>query len=108
MKSIDQYNFSNQKVLIRVDYNVPLDDQFNVTDVTRIVRTKETVGKILNDGGTVILMSHLGRPKGEANDKYSLRHIVPTVSEILGREQSEDHAPDYAAFVHRTDIAAVL
>jgi phosphoglycerate kinase len=86
MKSIDQYNFSNQKVLIRVDYNVPLDDQFNVTDVTRIVRTKETVGKILNDGGTVILMSHLGRPKGEANDKYSLRHIVPTVSEILGRE----------------------
>ena len=86
MKSIDQYNFSNQKVLIRVDYNVPLDDNFNVTDVTRIVRTKETVGKILADGGTVILMSHLGRPKGEANDKYSLRHIVAKVSEILGQE----------------------
>ena len=86
MKSIDQYNFSNQKALVRVDYNVPLDDNFNVTDVTRIVRTKETVGKILNDGGTVILMSHLGRPKGEANDKYSLRHIVSTVSEILGQE----------------------
>ena len=86
MKSIDQYNFSNQKALVRVDYNVPLDDNFNVTDVTRIVRTKETVGKILNDGGTVILMSHLGRPKGEANDKYSLRHIVSTVSESLGQE----------------------
>jgi len=84
MKSIDQFNFSNQKALIRVDYNVPLDDNFNVTDVTRIVRTKETVSKILNDGGTVILMSHLGRPKGEVNDKYSLRHIVSKVSEILG------------------------
>ncbi len=86
MKSIDQHNFSNEKVLIRVDYNVPLDEQFNVTDVTRIVRTKETISKILNDGGTAILMSHLGRPKGQVNDKYSLRHIVKTVSEVLGRE----------------------
>ncbi len=86
MKSIDQYNFSNQKALIRVDYNVPLDDNFNVTDVTRIVRTKETVDKILNDGGSVVLMSHLGRPKGEANDKFSLKHIVGKVSEILGQE----------------------
>jgi phosphoglycerate kinase len=86
MKSIDQFNFNNLKVLVRVDYNVPLDEQFNVTDCTRIVRTKETVGKILGDGGTVILMSHLGRPKGEVNDKYSLRHIVKAVSEILGQE----------------------
>lgn len=86
MKSIDSFNFANKKALIRVDYNVPLDDNFNVTDVTRIVRTKETVSKILNDGGTIILMSHLGRPKGEANDKYSLRHIVGKVSEILGQE----------------------
>lgn len=86
MKSIDQYNFSNQKALIRVDYNVPLDDNFNVTDVTRIVRTKETVDKILKDGGSVVLMSHLGRPKGEANDKFSLKHIVGKVSEILGQE----------------------
>ena len=86
MKSIDSFNFANQKALIRVDYNVPLDDNFNVTDVTRIVRTKETISKILNDGGTIILMSHLGRPKGEANDKYSLRHIVGKVSEILGQE----------------------
>lgn len=86
MKSIDQLNFNNQKVLIRVDYNVPLDENFNVTDDTRIVRTKETIAKILNDGGIAILMSHLGRPKGEVNDKYSLRHIVSKVSETLGQE----------------------
>lgn len=86
MKSIDTINFQGQKVLIRVDYNVPLDDNFNVTDTTRIVRTIETIAKILNDGGTAILMSHLGRPKGEVNEKYSLRHIVSTVSEIMGQE----------------------
>lgn len=86
MKSIDQHNFNGQKVLIRVDYNVPLDDNFNVTDATRIIRTKETIAKILGDGGIAILMSHLGRPKGEVNDKYSLRHIVSKVSEELGQE----------------------
>lgn len=86
MKSIDQQNFNGKKVLIRVDYNVPLDDNFNVTDATRIIRTKETIAKILDDGGVAILMSHLGRPKGEVNDKYSLRHIVSKVSEELGQE----------------------
>ena len=86
MKSIQEHNFSGEKALIRVDYNVPLDENFNVTDVTRIVRTKETIGKILNDGGSAILLSHLGRPKGEAKDEFSLRHIVKTVSEILGKE----------------------
>lgn len=86
MKSIDQQNFNGKKVLIRVDYNVPLDDNFNVTDATRIIRTKETIAKILGDGGIAILMSHLGRPKGEVNDKYSLRHIVSKVSEVLGQE----------------------
>lgn len=86
MKSIDQHNFNGQKVLIRVDYNVPLDDNFNVTDATRIIRTKETIAKILGDGGIAILMSHLGRPKGEVNDKYSLRHIVSKVSEELGQD----------------------
>lgn len=86
MKSIDQQNFNGKKVLIRVDYNVPLDDNFNVTDATRIIRTKETIAKILGDGGIAILMSHLGRPKGEVNDKYSLRHIVSKVSEELGQE----------------------
>lgn len=86
MKSIDQANFNGKRVLIRVDYNVPLDEQFNVTDTTRIERTKETVSTIIEEGGIAILMSHLGRPKGEANDKYSLRHIVGKVSEILGKE----------------------
>ena len=86
MKSIQEHNFSGERALIRVDYNVPLDEQFNVTDVTRIVRTKETIGKILADGGSAILLSHLGRPKGEAKDEFSLRHIVKTVSEILGKE----------------------
>jgi len=86
MKSIQEHNFSGERALIRVDYNVPLDEQFNVTDTTRIVRTKETIGKILKDGGSAILLSHLGRPKGEAKDEFSLRHIVKTVSEILGQE----------------------
>lgn len=86
MKSIDQQNFNGKKVLIRVDYNVPLDDNFNVTDATRIIRTKETIAKILGDGGVAVLMSHLGRPKGEVNDKYSLRHIVSKVSEELGQD----------------------
>ncbi|MCQ2291648.1 MAG: phosphoglycerate kinase [Bacteroidales bacterium] len=86
MKSIDQQNFNGKKVLIRVDYNVPLDDNFNVTDATRIIRTKETIAKILGDGGVAVLMSHLGRPKGEVNDKYSLRHIVSKVSEVLGQD----------------------
>lgn len=86
MKSIDQSNFSGKKVLIRVDYNVPLNEQFEVTDTTRIERTKETVATITGEGGIAILMSHLGRPKGEVNDKYSLRHIVSKTSEILGKE----------------------
>lgn len=86
MKSIDLTNFKGQRVLIRVDYNVPLDDNFNVTDTTRIERTRETINKVIGDGGIAILMSHLGRPKGEINDKFSLKHIVDTVSKILGKE----------------------
>lgn len=86
MKSINEHKFSGERALIRVDYNVPLDEQFNVTDTTRIERTKETIGKIIDDGGSVILLSHLGRPKGEAKDEFSLRHIVKTVSEILGKD----------------------
>ena len=86
MKSIDQTNFSGKKVLIRVDYNVPLNEQFEVTDTTRIERTKETISNITGEGGIAILMSHLGRPKGEVNDKYSLKHIVKTASAILGKE----------------------
>ncbi len=83
MKTVNDFNFQNKKALIRVDFNVPLDENFNVTDVNRIEGAKPTIDKILADGGSVILMSHLGRPKGK-EDKYSLKHIVKTTSEVLG------------------------
>ena len=83
MKTIQDINFKGKKALIRVDFNVPLDEDFNVTDATRIEAAKPTIIKILEDGGAVILMSHLGRPKG-IEEKYSLKHIVDKVSEILG------------------------
>ena len=86
MKSIDAVSFQGKKVLVRVDYNVPLNEQFEVTNSTRITRTLNTVHKIINEGGVAILMSHLGRPKGEVNEKYSLKHIIPTLSEVMGRE----------------------
>ena len=85
MKTLQDFNFNNKKALIRVDFNVPLDENFNVTDATRIEAAKPTIDKILKDGGSVILMSHLGRPKG-AEEKYSLKHILKTASEILGAE----------------------
>lgn len=84
MKTINDFNFKNKKAIIRVDFNVPLDENFNVTDATRIEAAKPTIDKIIADGGSVILMSHLGRPKG-VERKYSLGHIVKTVSEILGQ-----------------------
>ncbi len=83
MKTVNDFNFKNKKAIIRVDFNVPLDENFNVTDATRIEAAKPTIDKILADGGSVILMSHLGRPKG-AEDKYSLKHILKTASSILG------------------------
>lgn len=83
MKTLSDIDFKGKKALIRVDFNVPLDDNFNVTDTTRIEAAKPTIDKILKDGGSVILMSHLGRPKGK-EDKYSLKHIVDKTSEILG------------------------
>ncbi|MFT7352042.1 MAG: phosphoglycerate kinase [Flavobacterium sp.] len=82
MKTINDLNFKDKKALIRVDFNVPLDENFHVTDTNRIEAAKPTIDKILADGGSVILMSHLGRPKGK-QDKYSLKHIVDTVSDIL-------------------------
>ncbi|MFK8295019.1 phosphoglycerate kinase [Capnocytophaga canimorsus] len=85
MKTIDNFNFKDKKALIRVDFNVPLDESFKVTDNTRIEAAKPTIEKILNDGGSVVLMSHLGRPKGEKNQKYSLKHIVNEVSKELGK-----------------------
>ena len=83
MKTLKDFNFNNKKVLIRVDFNVPLNEKFQVTDSTRIVSAKPTIIKILEDGGSCILMSHLGRPKG-VQDEFSLRHIVPKVEEVLG------------------------
>ena len=83
MKTVNDFNFKNKKAIIRVDFNVPLDENFNVTDATRIEAAKPTIDKILADGGSVILMSHLVRPKG-AEDKYSLKHILKTASAILG------------------------
>ena len=86
MKTINDFNFKDKKALVRVDFNVPQDENLNVTDNTRIVAVKPTVDKILADGGSVILMTHLGRPKGEVNDKYSLKHILSEVSKVLGQD----------------------
>ncbi len=86
IKNVDNLSFEGKKALIRVDFNVPLDGDFNVTDDTRIQAALPTIEKILNDGGSAILMSHLGRPKGGPEDKYSLRHIVVTLEKALGRK----------------------
>lgn len=84
MKTIDDFNFENKKALIRVDFNVPLDENFKVTDTNRIEAAKPTIIKVLEDGGSAVLMSHLGRPKGERNKDMSLKHICGKVSEIIG------------------------
>lgn len=83
MQTIDSFNFAGKKAFVRVDFNVPLDEQFNITDDTRIRAALPTLKKILNDGGSVIIGSHLGRPKG-VTDKYSLKHILKHVSDLLG------------------------
>ena len=83
MKTLQDFNFNNKRAIIRVDFNVPLDENFNVTDDTRITSAKPTIDKILADGGSVILISHLGRPKGK-QDEFSLKHIVAKTSEVLG------------------------
>jgi phosphoglycerate kinase len=84
MSKFSQYNFSGQKALVRVDFNVPLNDQFEITDDTRITATVPTIKKILGDGGSVILMSHLGRPKDGPTDKYSLKHLINHLTQLLG------------------------
>jgi phosphoglycerate kinase len=83
MQSFSDYNFNGKKALVRVDFNVPLDAAFKITDDTRITATLPTLRKILNDGGSVILMSHLGRPKEGPTEKYSLRHLVNHLSDLL-------------------------
>lgn len=81
---MDNYSFSGKKALIRVDFNVPLDDHFHITDDTRIRAAIPTIQKILKDGGSVILMSHLGRPKSGPEDKFSLKHLVNHIADLLG------------------------
>ena len=85
MKTLNDFNFKNKKALIRVDFNVPLDANFKVTDATRIQAAKPTIIKILEDGGSCVLMSHLGRPKG-VQEEFSLKHIVSKVEDIIGVE----------------------
>jgi phosphoglycerate kinase len=85
MKTVDNYNFKGKKALIRVDFNVPLDGQYTITDDTRIRAAIPTINKIIADGGSVILMSHLGRPKDTPEEKYSLKHIVSHLSSLLGK-----------------------
>jgi phosphoglycerate kinase len=84
MKTIDTFNFKGKRALIRVDFNVPLNDKFEITDDNRLRAALPTIRKILADGGSVILMSHLGRPKEGPEERFSLRHLVPYLSEKLG------------------------
>ncbi|MDR0745499.1 MAG: phosphoglycerate kinase [Mediterranea sp.] len=83
MQTIDKYNFTGKRAFVRVDFNVPLDENFNITDDNRMRAALPTLKKILNDGGSVIIGSHLGRPKG-ITDKFSLKHILPHLSDLLG------------------------
>ena len=86
MTNIEQTNFNGKRVIVRVDFNVPLDENFNITDDTRIRAAMPTINKVINDGGKLILMSHLGRPKKNPDPKYSLKHIVAYLSQVIGKE----------------------
>lgn len=105
MQTVNDFNFKNEKVLIRVDFNVPLNAEFSITDDSRIAATIPTIKKILNDGGSCILMSHLGRPKEGPADKYSLKHIVNRVSELSGAKVH--FAPDCIG-AEAAELAAAL
>ena len=86
MKTIDNYDFTGKKAIIRVDFNVPINEKLEVADDTRIRAAIPTIKKILSSGGSVILMSHLGRPKGEYEEKFSLKNVIPRLSELLETE----------------------
>ncbi len=86
MRTLDSYNFAGKRALIRVDFNVPLNDKYEITDDNRLRAALPTIKKILADGGSVVLMSHLGRPKSGPEEKFSLKHVVPYLSEHLGVE----------------------
>ena len=111
MKSVQDYNFSGKRALIRVDFNVPLNASFEITDDTRLKAAIPTIEKILKDGGSAILMSHLGRPKGEVQDKFSLKHIVKRLSEVFGQEVKfatdcvGDDAKELASSLNSGEIA---
>src|SRR5215210_4307266 len=93
MSKFEQHNFSGQKALVRVDFNVPLNEKLEITDDNRILGAIPTIQKILNDGGSAILMSHLGRPKDGPSEKYSLKHLVNHIKFLLG-DRSVLFAPD--------------
>jgi phosphoglycerate kinase len=84
MANINNYNFKGKKAIVRVDFNVPLNDKFEVTDNTRIIGALPTIKKIIEDGGSAVLMSHLGRPKSGPEEKFSIKHIVPELSKLIG------------------------
>ncbi|MDO5617089.1 MAG: phosphoglycerate kinase [Cruoricaptor ignavus] len=86
MKTIKDFDFKDKKALVRVDFNVPQDADLNVTDNTRIVAAKPTIDKIIADGGSVIIMTHLGRPKGQVSEQFSLKNIVSEIEKVLGKE----------------------
>ena len=86
MKTINDFDFKEKKALVRVDFNVPQSADLKVTDNTRIIAAKPTIEKILNDGGSVILMTHLGRPKGKVSEEFSLKNLIPEIEEVLGKE----------------------
>ncbi|GAC1380200.1 MAG: phosphoglycerate kinase [Ginsengibacter sp.] len=84
MENFTSHNFKGEKALVRVDFNVPVDESFKITDDTRMRSAVPTIKKIIDDGGKVVLMSHFGRPKGGPEDKYSLKHLVPHLQDLLG------------------------
>lgn len=86
MKTVNDFNFKDKKALVRVDFNVPQSADLKVTDNSRIVAVKPTIEKILNDGGCVILMTHLGRPKGKVSEEFSLENIVPEIEKVFGKK----------------------
>src|SRR5437763_11560358 len=111
MSKFQDYNFNNKRALIRVDFNVPLDDQYRITDDTRIRACVPTIKKVLNDGGSAILMSHLGRPKDGPSEKYSLKHLIvplrrllPGATVLFAKDCIGEEAEDMAKSLQKGEI----
>ena len=105
MFKIEEFNFAGKKAIVRVDFNVPLNEKFEITDDTRIKAALPTIEKIIEDGGSAIVMSHLGRPDGQANPDYSLKHILKHFSQLLGKEVI--FAEDCVGAVAKTKVDAL-